>query len=111
MSQPWFDPQFAWIPGTALGVLGGFFGSVVGILARRGTAKSWVMGAHVALLGCCVGMLGIAALAFFLGQPYAVWYGLGLAGAIGTAVLGGLLPGVRKVYREAELRKLQSKDL
>ena len=40
MSEPWFDPnRYAWIPGTALGVLGGILGSMAGVLAPRGRAK------------------------------------------------------------------------
>ena len=45
------------------------------------------------------------------GQPYGVWYGLGLPGALGLIVLGGLMPGVRRQYRQAEQRRLTATDL
>jgi hypothetical protein len=112
MSEPWFDPNlYAWIPGTALGVLGGFWGSMVGVLAPRGKGKAIVLGSLAILLGASVVMLGLGILAILENQPYGVWYGFLLAGVIGVIVLGSLAPVTLVRYREAEMRKMEARDL
>lgn len=112
MTEPWFDPiRYAWIPGTLLGVGGGLLGSLAGVLAPRGKAKALVLGLHVSMLVVCFGLLVAAVVALTQGQPYGVWYGLGLPGLIGSTVLGGLLPVVLTRYKEAEQRRLAARDL
>jgi hypothetical protein len=40
MAERWFDAmQWAWLPGTLLGVLGGLWGSLAGVLAPKGKAR------------------------------------------------------------------------
>lgn len=112
MTEPWFDPnRYAWVFGTALGVLGGLLGSLAGSLAPRGKAKPLVMGLFLVTMAACAVMLVAGVVGFFQGQPYGVWYGLGLPGVIGLLVLGGLLPVVQTRYREAEQRRLSATDL
>lgn len=96
MNTPWFDPNLAWIPGTALGIIGGLFGGAIGFLMPHSRLKKRLIGmkfikvAYFLFLGCSTTMLlaGIAAL--ISGQPYGIWYGLGLAGLIGVIVFGSL---------------------
>jgi predicted outer membrane lipoprotein len=112
MSQPWFDPMlFSWIPGTLLGVAGGILGPMAGVLAPRGKAKGLVLGSFAIVLLICLALLiaGIAGLAS--GQPYGVWYGLGLPGLIGLIVIGSLFPVVRLRYQQAEERKIAARDV
>lgn len=52
--------------------------------------------------------LGVAAI--ISGQPYAVWFGLGLPGLIITSVLLPLTIVVKQRYREAEQRKLEAES-
>jgi hypothetical protein len=112
MNEPWFDPRFfAWIPGTALGVLGGLWGALAGTQAPRGRARGLVLGYGVCLLAASVLMLALGAVAWAGGQPYGVWYGFGLAGVIGTIVIGANLPNVRRAYRAAEERGMEAHDL
>jgi MFS family permease len=112
VTEPWFDPnRYAWVFGTALGILGGTLGSVAGSLAPRGKARTLVMGLFVAGLVACASMLAAGVLALIEEQPYGVWYGLALPGALGLIVLGGLLPVVQKRYREAEQRRVAATDL
>lgn len=112
MTEPWFDPnRYAWVFGTALGVLGGTLGSLAGSLAPRGKARPLIMGLFVASIVACSLMLAASILAFLDEQPYGVWYGLGLPGALGVLVLGGLMPVVQRQYREAEQRRLSATDL
>ncbi len=112
MNEPWFNPNlYAWIPGTLLGVLGGLWGSLVGVLAPQGKAKPFVLGSLVLLLAACAACLTLGVLAILEHQPYGVWYGLLLPGVIGLGVLGPLTPVALMRYREAENRKMQARDL
>jgi hypothetical protein len=112
MSDPWFNENlYSWIPGTALGVLGGLWGGLAGTLAPHGRARGLVLGGMwVLLLGSAV-LLALGLIALLSGQPYGVWYGLGLAGAIGVVVIGANMPVIHRVYRAAEERKLAARDL
>ena len=111
MSEPWFDPRYAWLPGTLLGCLGGTWGGLAGWLAPRGKAKALIVGAFWFLVIASAGMLIAGAVGFLNGQPYSVWYGLGLAGVIGVLVLGINGPLVFRRYRQAEERRIQAQDL
>lgn len=112
MIEPWFDPaRYAWIPGTVLGVSAGLWGTTVGLFAPRGRARGAILGVGWLLIACSAVLLGAGVVAWGAGQPYGVWYGLGLAGAIGLAALGGNIPNVRRAYREAERRRMEARDL
>lgn len=112
MIEPWFDPNaYAWIPGTALGVLAGTWGSVVGILAPRGKAKSMSLGLGWLLLAASGIMLAAGLSALYCKQPYGVWYGLLLPGILGPVVLGTNLPTVYRRYHESEKRRMEAEDL
>lgn len=112
MNAPWFDPNlYAWIPGTVFGVSAGLWGTSVGLLARRGRARGLVLGAAWLLVACSAALLVIALVAWRTGQPYGVWYGLGLPGLIGLIVLGSNIPTARRAYRDAEQRQMEARDL
>jgi len=112
MIEPWFDANhYAWIPGTLLGVLGGSWGSLVGILAPRGKAKRLVLGSLVLMLAACAACLALGVLALLRHQPYGVWYGLLFPGILGLILFPSLTPVVLMRYREAENRKMQARDL
>ncbi len=114
MAEPWFDPiRWGWLPGTALGVLAGVWGSLAGLLAQRWPslviASLWVW-----LLGSAA-LLVTAVVALTTGQPYGVWYGLLLPGVLGTTLgvvfLLVLRPQFDALRRLAEERKMQARDL
>jgi hypothetical protein len=110
--EPWFDPNaYAWIPGTALGIAGGVAGTLTGVLAPRGKGKAWLLGLYVAVMIVCAGLLVAGVIALVTGQPYGVWYGLGLPGLLGVAIFGALIGVVRQRYRDAELRQIRAADL
>lgn len=112
MIEPWFDANvYSFIPGVAMGVVGATLGVLAGVLAPQGRAKRLVVGVYLAVIVVSVGLLGTAVVALATGQPYGVWYGLGLPGLIGVAVFGPLYGVVRKRYREAETRRLSAADL
>jgi hypothetical protein len=112
MSEPWFDPNlYAWIPGTLLGTLGGLWGALVGTLAPRGKGKPLVLTSLGILLAASVVCLALGTIGLVVRQPYGVWYGLLLPGIIGLVVLGSLSPVALTRYRQAEMRKIQARDL
>lgn len=112
MTEPWFDPnRYAWVFGAALGMVGGMLGALAGSLAPRGKAKPLVMGLFAVSLVACAAMLAAGVVALVQRQPYGVWYGLLLPGALGLIVLGGLMPVVQARYREAEQRRLSARDI
>src|SRR5579863_8925820 len=112
MMQPWFDANhYAWIPGAAYGVIAGLMGGLVGWLAPRGRARVFILRGWFALWAIALvlhvaGFVGLAQ-----GQPWGVWYGLLLPGAIGTLVVGANSLVVRKTYEKVEERRLAAKDL
>lgn len=111
MIEPWFPEHYAWIFGASIGVLGGIVGTMVGCLAPMGKAKTLVYAVYwfalVASVACLI--LGIAAL--IAGQPYGVWYGLALAGFIGSLVFGINYFTMAYAYRAAENRKMAAQNL
>jgi hypothetical protein len=110
MNDPWFDPVFAWLPGTLLGCAAGLFGGLAGWLGPRGQARTLVLGSFWFLFVTSAVLLAAGVVAFRAGQPYAVWYGLGLAGLIGVLVLGLNGPQLHRWYRQAEERRMQAQD-
>lgn len=114
MAEPWFDAaRWAWLPGTVMGVVGGLWGSFAGVLARSRPAL--VIGSLWAWLAASILLLSVALLALVQGQPYGIWYGLLLPGALGTFLgimfLVLLVPVLRAAHRQAEEQKMQARDL
>lgn len=105
MSAPWFDPNLAWIPGTAFGIAGGLFGVIVGTLMPLSRLKKRLIGmnyiktAYFIFIGSSFAMFVAGLIAFFSAQPYGIWYGLGFPGLIGLIVFGSLYPLVFRLPR------------
>jgi hypothetical protein len=112
MMQPWFDPNhYAWVPGAAYGIAAGLMGGLVGLLAPRGRARNFILRAWFGLWAAAVILLVTGFVALAQGQPWGIWYGLLLPGAIGTLVVGANSLLVVKTYRQVEERRLAAKDL
>lgn len=114
MAEPWFDPiRWSWLPGTALGVVGGVIGTLAGVLNAR--APGVVIGSLWVMLLGSAALLVAAIVALTQGQPYGVWYGLGLPGLLGTLMGACFLiflgPVIRQAGREHEERRMQARDL
>jgi multidrug transporter EmrE-like cation transporter len=112
MIEPWFNPNtMSFIPGVAIGMAGAVLGTLSGMLAPRGKARALVLGLFVVAIAASIALLALAVVALAKGQPYGVWYGLGLPGLIGTAVFGSLYFVVHRRYAEAEARRIGAVDL
>ena len=112
MIEAWFDPnRYAWIPGTAYGLVAGLMGGIVGWLVPRGRARTFILRAWFTLWGIAFLLLIVGIVALANGQPWGVWYGLLLPGAVGTLVVGANSLVIVKRYREVEERRLAAKDL
>jgi len=105
----WDDRTGGWI-GGALGSTLGLFGAAIGVLCTLGWARALVTGLNTALvaIGGIALVAGICAL--LAAQPYAVYYPLLLAGAIGLGVGLALFRVVRQRYQELELRRMAALD-
>jgi hypothetical protein len=107
-----FDPnRYAWIPGTAYGLAAGLMGCLLGWLVPRGRARKLILRAWFTLWSAAVALLMVGIVALAYGQPWGVWYGLLLPGAIGALVVGATSLVILKRYREVEERRLAAKDL
>ena len=112
MIEAWFDVnRYAWLPGTAYGVAAALMGGLVAWLVPRGRARSFILRAWFTLWAVAVALLIAGFVALAKGQPWGVWYGLLLPGAIGTLVVGANSVVILKRYREVEDRRLAAKDL
>lgn len=112
MVEPWFNPNtYAWIPGTAFGCLGGLYGALVGTLAPMGKGRSLVQISAWALSVAAWIFLALGVTALIVGQPYGVWYGLLLPGVLGIVLFSFQHPLIRRLYENAELRKMQADDI
>ncbi len=115
MNEPWLDTNtliaWAWLPGALFGVLGGLWGTCAGLLAPRGKARGFVAGFGLLLIAVSAAFLVAGLVAYRAGQPYGIWYGLGLPGAIGLGVMVPNFYVVLTRYREAEERRMQAEDL
>ena len=112
MSEPWYDPNyFGWIPGAALGVAGGIWGSLAGILGSKGKGTRLIWGCYWVLICLGTGCLVAAIVALIQVQPYGVWYGLLLPGVLAVVVIAPLGIVVRRGQRLAEQRRMQAQDL
>ena len=111
MNEPWFNPGWLGILGAIVGVLGGLVGTLAGIFIPKGKAKKLVLGVNTFAFAVGFISLVVGIIAYFLGQPYGIWYGFGLCGLISTSLFGTFFFVFRHEYRKAELRKSMSEDL
>jgi uncharacterized membrane protein len=112
MREQWFDPgHYAWVPGAVYAVLAVVVAGLVGYFAPKGRARHSIVLVWLALWALAVALLVAGIVAQVEGQPWAIWYGLGLPGLIGTLVVGLNTLVILKTYRQVEQRRLAAKDL
>jgi len=109
--QPMDAARWAWLPGTLVGVVAGTFGGVSGALAPKGRACAAVLMAGALLLAASVGMLVGGILLLAMRRSWYLWYMWMLPGGLGCIIFPQMLRGLRRVYDQAELRRLSAKDM
>ncbi len=114
-TEPWIAAPHQAIVGAVLGagvgMLGGIYGTMVGLLVPRGKGKRFVFGRHWSFLAVGVVLLATGITALVSGQPYGVWYALLLPGLISTALLAIFTPMLGRIwYRQAEQRRLEAEE-
>jgi hypothetical protein len=99
------------IAGGACGVLGGIFGTAVGVLVPRSRGKPFVYCGLALLCAFSIGSIGLGVTALVIGQPRHVWMWPMLLGFVmfTSALPSGLM--IPRWYRQAEQRKLEAAGL
>jgi hypothetical protein len=108
-SGPSIDQLVGLVGGLAGGALG-IAGGTIGWLAARRRAPRAVLGAVKAGVAIGAGLIVAGVNAFLTGQPSPVAYTCLLLGGITAGVAATVLPGLRRAYAEAELRKMRALD-
>lgn len=99
-----------WV-GAGVGIVGGLFGSAMGLLIPRGKGRSFMIPAHVAITFAGVAMLIVGVIALAMSQPFHVYFPLLLCGGITAISLGCLLPVTLNGYRASERRRMDACSL
>ncbi|MFO8071292.1 MAG: hypothetical protein R6V85_05385 [Polyangia bacterium] len=99
----------AWFPGWLGGALGGILGGLLGIagaiaglLAARGRGRRFVVGTFAAAIALGLALAAVGIAAWILDQPWGVYYPLMLSGGIIAVVSAGVLPGVKRRFKETK---------
>jgi len=106
----WWSPQQIALIGGIGGSVIGCFGALLGLLASKGKARTFVLTTMkiFIVLGILLTIAGFVAVVS--NQPYAVWYALLLPGVILTLVFSLTLPSIQRRYDELEIRRMTSVD-
>jgi hypothetical protein len=103
MNAPWFTPAFAPVPGIAIGIAGGAFGCIAGMVMSSPERRARWLGIFAltgrSLLACSIAILVAALAAVSLGQPNTVWRALLIPGIAGTAAFAAALPAIAACVR------------
>jgi hypothetical protein len=94
------------LAGGAIGIAGGS----IGWLAARRRAPRVVIATLKAGVALGVGLIAAGAAAFLTGRPVPVVYACLLLGGILAGVSATVLPGIRRAYADAELRRIRAFD-
>ena len=107
----------AWLTQRELGLVGavvgstiGLFGALIGVLVGRRRGRGFVLPAMTVAAVVGAALVVLAGVALFVGQPLSVAYVLFLPGAILALACGLGVPRVRRLYAEAELRRMRALD-
>lgn len=103
----WTERQSGWLGGI-LGCACAALGMSATFVARRSLSRSIAIAK--AATACGTVLLAGALVAALAGQPWHVWYLLGLIGLILTVVFATHLPRIRRQAIEFELRRLSAAD-
>jgi len=109
-SNSWWSSRQGGMIGGIGGSIIGCFGTLIGLLARKGKARRFVLAITKIFIGMGIFLTIAGLVAVMLKQPYAVWYALLLPGIIVTSVFGANLRTIQKRYDDLEIRRMTSLD-
>lgn len=111
----WFDVSTGiWIGalgGSLLGIIGGTLGAIASKLAPKGKCRGLILNTMKILIAIGILFLITGIIAFFVGQPYHVWYPLTLLGGIASFVIPFPYLQIKKMYTASELKKMYIDDM
>jgi|SRR5262249_54019760 len=115
MAAPWFDPnEFTrWDNAISegLSLIICLFGALVFFLVSRGVGRKWVLGVFYVFIAIGVLELLVGIYALCAGQPWEIWFGPFLSGALKSVILPPLAVLLRFLYRLTEGRRLEAGGL
>ena len=106
----WWSPQQIGLIGGIGGSVIGCFGALLGLLASKGKARSFVLTTMKIFIALGILLTIAGFVAVVSSQPYAVWFALLLPGVILTLVFSLNLPSIQRRYDELEIRRMTSID-
>jgi hypothetical protein len=106
----WWSPQQVGLIGGIGGSVIGCFGALLGLLASKGNARTFVLTTMKIFIALGILLTIAGFVAVVSSQPYAVWYALLLPGVILTLVFSLTLPSIQRRYDELEIRRMTSVD-
>jgi len=107
----------AWLSDRAIGVAGALIGVAVGVfavaiawLAGRRRARRFVLAATTAAAGAGIGLVVLSVVGWWTGQPPNVVLFVLVSGLVLALAFGASIPRTRRLYADAELRKMRAMD-
>ncbi len=107
----WWSERTGAVIGAAAGTGLGLLGALLGVMIARGWALRLAAAGLLAVALAGVAAVAVAVLGLATGQPYAVWYPLGLIGVIAAAVGFAMRPIARRRAQQIELQRMRAADL
>jgi hypothetical protein len=111
------SPDGAWLPGPSVGIVGGIaggaigiLGALIGVLVSRRQGRAFVLPAMTAAAITGVALILAGGVALVAGQPPLVVYLFVLPGTVLALAFGLQVPRVRRLYADAELRRMRALD-
>jgi hypothetical protein len=106
----WLSDRSIGVAGALVGVAAGIFAAAIAWLVGHRRGRRFVLPAMTAAMAAGIGLIGLSIIGAATGQPpnvvlFVLVGGLVLAAAFGTAI-----PRTRRLYADAELRKMRAMD-
>lgn len=111
VSGAWWSERTGAVVGAAGGTALGLLGALLGVLVARGVALRLAAAGLLAVAVAGVAAVAAAAVGLATGQPYGVWYPLGLLGLIAAVVGFALRPVARRRAVQIEIQRMRAADL
>jgi hypothetical protein len=106
----WLSDRAIGVAGTVIGVTVGIFGAAIAWLVGRRRGRRFVLPAMTIAAGVGVALVVLSVVALATGQPPTVVLLLLVTGLVVGAVFGISIPRTRRLYADAELRKMRAMD-